>query len=108
MSEVPVRSFREEFHQLLSEVFSELGFPVEVSITAVEEEIMLRLIYELRVPKTKGALRNFIAAYLRAFHDWTEDTANKIASTPRGRRTWERNIMMFLKYRCLRKYLGLE
>ena len=39
---------------------------------------------------------------------WIEDTANKIASSPRGRRTWERNIMRVLKYRCLRKYLGLE
>ena len=107
MGEVPVKSFREKFHQLLSEVFSELGLPVEV-IPAVEEEIMLRLIYELRVPKTNEALRNFIAAYLRVFHDWSAESADKIASSSRGRVTWERNIMMFLKYRCLRKYLGLE
>ena len=76
----------------------------ENSIALGDDEIerMARLANKVRVPMREDIMRNFVAAYLRVVLGWSAKNADKVASSSRGRRTWENKIRIELSW-CLGK-----
>jgi len=46
----------------------------------------------LKVPCKEDAIRNFLAAYLRLACGWKASDADRIASSSKGRRLWEKKL----------------
>lgn len=68
-------------------------------------EKMARLAKEVRAPMRENVMRNFVAAYLRVVLGWRAKNADKVASSSRGRRTWEDKIRIILS-ECFGKCKG--
>ena len=66
----------------------------ENSVVLSDDEIerMAKLADKVRVPMREDIMRNFVAAYLRVVLGWSAKNADRVASSSKGRRTWEDKI----------------
>ena len=72
---------------------------------ALDNDVVERMAWfakEAKVPMRVDSMKNFVAAYLRVVLGWSARDANKVASSSRGRRTWEDKILIVL-IKCLAK-----
>ena len=71
---------------------------VENGLKLDEDEIgrIAELAVRLKVAKRHDVLKNFVAAYLRVFRDLPAKEADRLASSAKGRREWEKKIVRVL------------
>gem|GEM_PF-5329481 len=63
-----------------------------IELSEDDVEAIKEFMRVLRVPATEESVRNFLAAYLRLACGWSAEEADRIASSPRGRRLWEKKL----------------
>ena len=79
--------------ELLLKILRDSG----VSMGSCEFKFLLELSYRLKVPSREDCLRNFLSAYLRLVHGILASKADKIASSSKGRRHWEKKLRKVIR-----------
>ena len=79
-----------------TELKEELRRVLEVNNLSLNEDELgkiIELITKLKVPKRHDVLKNFLSAYLRVYHGLSAREADRISSSSKGRRKWEKKII---------------
>ena len=82
-----------QYVELIRRVLTDNG----IALGDDEIERIVRLANKVRVPMREDIMRNFVAAYLRVVLGWSARDADRVASSSRGRRTWEDKIRTTLR-----------
>ena len=77
-----------DYVELIRQALAEVG----IAMSEDEVEQVAELARQVRVPRRQDTVKNFIAAYLRVVRGWKAKDADRVASSPKGRRTWEEKL----------------